>query len=712
MPVVQTLPASLKARHIVVLLSLAWCAGAHAQAQAPRALQAITVQGNGGEEALPAVAPGGQAATGARLGTLGNADVLDAPVSISAYTEQLIKEQQARTVADVLQSDPSVRYTTNSGHMLEHFQIRGLDVLGSSLALNGLYGLAPAGHVPTEFLERVEVLRGPNALLNGMAPDGLSLGGTINLVTKRAKDEPITEFTTSWSSDSYFQGHVDIGRRFGEEKRLGLRFNGVYGQGDTGVADQEKGRQLGTLGLDYRGDGWEASLDAYVGREKIKNGSPAMYGLATRRGAAVGVGELVDVPDADSNMFKGTQGVYRTSGFMLRGSVRLADRLEAYAGVGAANSRGQGLMFGTRTIVTDTAGNATGYVYNVDTANRTRSGEIGLRGSFDTGPVLHKVNVALSALSYKDGTSNRANEGWAQNIYDPVAPVFPQAPDAPEMKTNNLLTSLALTDTLEMLDGRVQVILGARQQRVRQPVQQYDESRLSPSAGLVLKPWGENTSLYANYMEGLAPGQMVPLNQGYENEGQVFKPLVAKQMEIGLKQRLGSFTHTLSAFQIDRPTLVSSKTAPKVMSEGGKQRLKGLEWTMYGELVPTLDILGGVVYTQARQRDTGKDSYGVPEWAANLGLKWATPVQGLSIGGRVIYTGAQWADSANTLRLPSSHRYDLSAEYATKIASTPVTFNLYVENLTDRKYWSGLFGDGYLMPAAQRTVRLSATFAF
>src|SRR5690606_26791113 len=139
-----------------------------------------------------------------------------------------IQNQQARTLADVLQNDPSVRFTTNSGHMLEHFKIRGLAVNGPSAMLNGLYGIAPTGHIPTEFLERVEVLRGPSALLSGMSPDE-NIGGTVNLVTKRATAEPITTFTTSYSSDSYFQGHVDVGRRFGEEQRLGIRFNGAYG---------------------------------------------------------------------------------------------------------------------------------------------------------------------------------------------------------------------------------------------------------------------------------------------------------------------------------------------------------------------------------------------------------------------------------------------------------------------------------------------------
>ena len=133
---------------------------------------------------------------------------------------------------------------------------------------------------------------------------------------------------------------------------------------------------------------------------------------------------------------------------------------------------------------------------------------------------------------------------------------------------------------------------------------------------------------------------------------------------------------------------------------------------MFGQITPTLGVLGGVAYMDAKQRDTGLDSYAVPNWTANLGLDWTTPITGLNVGGRVVYTGKQWADTGNTIELPSWHRFDLNARYATTISNTPVTFNLYVENLTGREYWSGLFNDGFLMPASPRTVRLAATFEF
>lgn len=709
-----------RALPLACLTLMAQLAGSHAAAQttpAPAAKAATTqtmpevvVKSQKDPEALPKPAAGGKAASGARLGLLGNVDLLDAPVSATSYTQQVIQDQQARTLADVLQNDPSVRFTTNSGHMLEHFRIRGLDVNGPSVALNGLYGMAPKGHIATEFIERVEVLRGPSTLLGGMSPDS-NLGGTVNVVTKRAGAQPVTDLTTSYSSKSYGEAHVDVGRRFGDDGALGVRFNGVYGSGKTGVADQDKGRTLGALALDYQGEQWRLSLDAYSGRETIKNGSQAMYGLTGSRGKAVGLGQLVPVPDSDSNAFRGTEGHYDDDGLITRAELQINPDWSAYAAAGASNSRGQGLMFGTRMIVTQSDGTATGYVYNVDTRSQDRVLETGLRGQFVTGAVAHTLNASVSVLSHKEGSASVASEGWAQNIYNPVTPPFPSAPAAPGFSTDNLLSSLALTDTLALAGDRVQLTLGARLQRVEQKKAGYDASRLSPSVGLVVKPWGPDVSLYANYMEGLSPGQMVPLNQGFRNEGETFKPYRTHQVEVGAKLRQGALTHTFSAFQIDKPTLINSADGTSKF-EGGKQRLQGLEWTTFGQITPTLDLLGGVSYLKAQQRDTGLDSYGVPDWTVNLGLEWATPVNGLSLGGRLVHTGKQWVNAANTLQLPSSQRLDLSAKYKTKLGQTPVTLNAYIENVTNRRYWSGLFADGYAMPAPARTLRLASTFSF
>src|SRR5690606_35271530 len=67
---------------------------------------------------------GGQVATGGSLGLLGAEDVLDTPFSTTNYTSQLLLDQQARTLADVIVNDASIRSTTSTGGFGEDFMIR------------------------------------------------------------------------------------------------------------------------------------------------------------------------------------------------------------------------------------------------------------------------------------------------------------------------------------------------------------------------------------------------------------------------------------------------------------------------------------------------------------------------------------------------------------------------------------------------------------
>lgn len=107
--------------------------------------------------------------------------------------------------------------TTNQGHLYENFQIRGFGVHGDEIALDGLYGMAPVSRVPTETLEAVMVLKGPNALVAGMAPNG-GVGGVINITPKRAHED-LTRLTSTLEDEGYYQSHLDVSRRFGEQKK-------------------------------------------------------------------------------------------------------------------------------------------------------------------------------------------------------------------------------------------------------------------------------------------------------------------------------------------------------------------------------------------------------------------------------------------------------------------------------------------------------------
>src|SRR5690606_13852279 len=148
----------------------------------------------------------GQVATGGQVGMLGNRDVMNTPFSQSNYTNKTIVDQQAQTVQDVLSNDPSILTKQNSPSDEDaSMTIRGFSTGHSSGfgSLNGLAGMSPLRSPDMNYIERVEVLRGPSALLYGMAASGAGgVGGSYNLVTKQAGDEPLTELTTGYTSNS------------------------------------------------------------------------------------------------------------------------------------------------------------------------------------------------------------------------------------------------------------------------------------------------------------------------------------------------------------------------------------------------------------------------------------------------------------------------------------------------------------------------------
>lgn len=697
---------------VMALLAASASSAAMAQAAAPAAGEAatlpeVTVRSTYEREDLPNLAPGRKAAKGARLGILGATAIVDAPVHVNAYTRELAEDWSALTLQDVLENDSAVVFTTNKNHLLQNFNLRGLDMTAMEIATNGLYGIAPANSVPVEMFERVEVLRGPNVLLSGMPPLS-SVAGTVNMVTKRALAQPIADLTVTYGTHAYGQVHADLSKRFGAEQRLGLRFNGVYGTGEMGARDEKQKRRIGALGLDYLGDRARFSLDIYNSVNKIDNGSPGMFNFLGNA-AIPGVGYLLAPPKGDTNMFRGTHGKYDNTGVLARAEFDFTQDWQGYFAVGGSEAEGKGLLFGTRAFVTGADGTTRGAIYHVHTQSERRTAEAGVIGKFDTGAVKHRLQLSANVLKHKEGTVNTpCNYCYTTNMYDPVDPPLPAAPVWTGYTTKNDFRSFAVADTMSLAGDKVLLTVGGRHQTVKMPLSKYSQSRFSPMVAAVVRPWGGGVSLFGNYTEGLEPGQIVGV--GYANAGDALPPKQTKQFELGVKLQTGELTHTFSAYQIKRPSFTG--VAPGPLVQGGEQRLRGLEWSVFGKLTQDLTLLGGVTHIKSEQRNTGKHTYGVPEWRTRIGLDWQTPVQGLKVGGRVIYTGKQWSDSGNRLRVPSWSRLDLMTSYATKFGSMPVRFNASVENVADKKYWIGMFADGFVMPGAPRTIRLSATVSF
>ncbi|MGX5736401.1 hypothetical protein [Bosea thiooxidans] len=106
-----------KATLLVMALPLICVPAVAQQAQSEMKLDEIVVEGAGGSQVPPAYA-GGQVATGARLGLLGNTDTKKSPFSVTSYTDQLIRDRQARTVSEALAFDPRSARPRGQAHPL------------------------------------------------------------------------------------------------------------------------------------------------------------------------------------------------------------------------------------------------------------------------------------------------------------------------------------------------------------------------------------------------------------------------------------------------------------------------------------------------------------------------------------------------------------------------------------------------------------------
>ncbi len=176
---------------------------------------------------------------------------------------------------------------------------------------------------------------------------------------------------------------------------------------------------------------------------------------------------------------------------------------------------------------------------------------------------------------------------------------------------------------------------------------------------------------------------------------------------------------SIAVFSTERPFGIVEN---QVFREGGEQRNRGIELSVFGEPAYGTRLLGGLTLLDAEQKKTlngvndGNDAIGVPKAQANIGGEWDVPgVQGLTLTSLVVHTGKQYASASNDLRLPSWTRLDLGARYRMTIDDRDVTFRARLDNATGRDYWAsagGYPGANYLVLGAPRTLSVSATVDF
>jgi iron complex outermembrane receptor protein len=683
---------------------------------------------------------------GGNVGIFGTKAAEDVPFNIRSYNEALILNQQPDTLGEVLENDPTIRTTLGFGIAGEVFVIRGFDLSSDDVGFDGLYGITPRQLVAPELFSSVQVINGASAFLNGAAPGGSGIGGSVNLIPKSASRD-LNRVTLGYASKEHFGGAFDVARRFGDGGEWGLRMNGAARRGDIAIDDEfHSSYVLGTT-LDYDSGPLRAALNLNYQRlnHEYWRGQVSI-------GAAV-----PRVPDADTNYSQPWSQIL-TKDFFGSFSVEydVSDAAMLYAKVGARDGR-EDQTTASITVLDAATGAATGSGSYVPREDNNEAATAGIRIKLEGGGVSHEINAGV-AVSWQVNRNAYDFDlvGYATNLYDPVVAPRPAPNQLVGGDLDNVfpigrrrLSSVFVSDTLGFWNDRVLVTAGLRLQEIKTkgyayndsnplfdpvPFQAgdqtsgYKESAATPVLGVVIKPV-EGLSIYGNRIEGLVAGTNAPatIDDGMGNNipvingGAALPPVKSKQYEVGGKLSLGRFSAGLALFQIDKP---NSFVDPVTIIYGnyGTQRNRGVELTVDGEPVDGLRIISGLTFNDAKLRRTeggvneGNDAVGVPEILANANIEWDLPfAPALTLTGRVVYTGKQAANAANTLELDSWTRFDLGARYVAILGETPLTLRFNVDNVADKRYWASAynaFSGSRLLQGTPRTFKASASIDF
>jgi iron complex outermembrane receptor protein len=665
------------------------------------------------------------------VGPLGNKAWIDTPYSSTTVTKDMIENQQAKSVSELLKYSPSTQMQARGGMDVGRPQSRGMqgNVVSNS-RLDGL-NIVSTTAFPVEMLERLDVLNSLTGALYGPA----SPAGQFNFVAKRPTEETLNRVTLGYQSRSAITGHADLGGHFDDEHRFGYRVNLLNEEGEGNLDDSTLRRRLLSVALDWNiQPGTQLQLDASH-YEFLQKGYPGGFSY----------GPNVKLPSApnpkDKNLALNTAGNDLTTDTLSTRLIHyLNDDWSVTAGVGWQQA--DRAMRSVSSKILNNSGDISRSMSDSSAAGRFRvlSNTVTLNGHADTGSVGH--DLAFSTTGYvwtlygSKGASQRYDLGNT-NMYDPSPMDEPangkiNKHGSRYKSSQNTQQSITLGDTVTfnpqwsaMFYLSQSWIQAQNFNNKAQKTGQVDENGLSPNAALMYKITPELMA-YVSYADSLEQGGTAPTGVGVKNEGQTLDPYRSQQYEMGLKADLGDLNLGAAVFRLKRP-FAYVDAGDMVYKDQGEQVNDGLELTATGHVWQGLNVYSGVTFLDPKLKDTVSKStsdkrvVGVPKVQANLLAEYSLPsLPQWVYSANLHYTGKRAANDTNTSWADSYTTLDLGTRYTTKINALPTTFRVAVNNVTDEHYWASIFpsgtdGDGGSPSAflgGGREVRASVTVDF
>jgi iron complex outermembrane receptor protein len=171
------------------------------------------------------------------VGLLGQKDVLDTPFSSVRISEKSFNyfASPGTGMGDVLSLAPSVRSSSSS--LYNDVSIRGFNLSGHGMYINGIPGLLDQQHLTYVFVDNVSIIAGPNLGIAG-TPVTQSVGGTVDFHSKVAQSEPNADLTLTYRGGNSFSETLDLGSRFGKDERYGIRVMANQIDGETAINNE------------------------------------------------------------------------------------------------------------------------------------------------------------------------------------------------------------------------------------------------------------------------------------------------------------------------------------------------------------------------------------------------------------------------------------------------------------------------------------------
>jgi iron complex outermembrane receptor protein len=622
--------------------------------------------------------------------------------------------QSQEGYSEAIKNVAGVAPTNSSGSSNDAYAIRGIKLnLFANYRLDG--GLPITGVItnPTENKDRVETLKGANALMFGVA----SPAGIINFVTKRAGERDVTIVGVAGNGFGQYGGTVDIGRRYGDERQVGVRLNASATHLENGVKDLGGHAQFYSIGLDWRAT---SRLTFQFDYENYRRQVPEQAGISLLP-AVHGVVPLPRVPDP-KNLLSGTWDLYtpHTENTQARVDFALTDSWKVLAQAGYSLSARHRTTVRIGNYNLDTGAGGVVSVQPVTNNYRNVFYRTELLGHFTTWSLPHDLTIGASSSGRHTATSDVQNLTLPQkqNIYDPIVlnpPVYtkPGVANPPQDSTDE---GIYAYDTIGITQ-RLRLLLGVRRVKDLEITGTTETINYvtSPAYGVLFDVL-PTTTLFASYMQGLEAGATSPANAA--NPNVTLAPAVSKQKEIGLRDSyFKGLSVSASYFDITRGNAVTDPVS-NIFAYSGDLEYKGVESTLTYDFARDWRINAAVLWLDATQNSplqpliNGRTPENTPKWNGNLGIAYRVPaVPGLQLRGGIKSISLRPANPSDTGTIPGYTLYDFGASYVAVIQGRRSFFQLAVDNLANKRFWNSVNAGTYGI-GMDRTIKFNARVDF